>query len=229
MLNKLAQIRYRYVRVQHPDRRSLAFTIYGQSMMRTPRDKLDITQCRSWHPLVIGLGLLQRQQLCNSACLRGFELLLLDPNTVLFFIDNRERKRGLVDSLQGDISALEAQLAELQARQAENADLAQQNRCVSFPITPFARHLTISHNTNLSSTTPGPAPGRERRSGAANQVPFLFYLFEGPPTLQLHQADLVQQNMTVAQNAALVHRTFAACNDTFPRTPHFAFCRAPEA
>ncbi len=84
MLNKLAQIRYRYVRVQHPDRRSLALTIYGQSMLCTPRDKLDMTQCQSWRPLVIGLGLLQRQQLCNRACLGGFEHLLSDPNTVLF-------------------------------------------------------------------------------------------------------------------------------------------------
>lgn len=34
-----------------------------------------------------------------------------------------------MESLEGDVSALEAQLLELQLRQAENADLTQQNRC----------------------------------------------------------------------------------------------------
>lgn len=42
---------------------------------------------------------------------------------------HRERKRSRVDALEGDVSALETQIAELQVRQAENADLAQQNRC----------------------------------------------------------------------------------------------------
>jgi hypothetical protein len=42
----------------------------------------------------------------------------------------RERKRTKVDSLEGDVSALEAQIADLRVRQAENADLEQQNRCV---------------------------------------------------------------------------------------------------
>ena len=35
-----------------------------------------------------------------------------------------------MDSLEGDVSALEAQIADLRVRQAENADLEQQNRCV---------------------------------------------------------------------------------------------------
>src|SRR6476659_1859214 len=47
----------------------------------------------------------------------------------------RERKRSRVDTLEGDISSLESQIADLRVRQAENADLEQQNRCV-----PWAAH-----------------------------------------------------------------------------------------
>ena len=97
MLNKMAQIRYRWVPVPMPQ-----------------------LQCHG-----------------GVACCRAS---LVDPYTKstklhtmdnpLWFILCRERKRTKVDSLEGDVSALEAQIADLRVRQAENADLEQQNRCV---------------------------------------------------------------------------------------------------
>ena len=41
----------------------------------------------------------------------------------------RERKRSRVESLQGDIDALEEELRQLQVQQQANAALAEKNKC----------------------------------------------------------------------------------------------------
>ena len=74
----------------------------------------------------------QHQELharCLDAHKADHESSGLPCKTCMSAAGPRERKRGRAEELQGDISVLEAQLAELQVRQAENADLAQQNRC----------------------------------------------------------------------------------------------------
>lgn len=49
----------------------------------------------------------------------------------MIVVGHREKKRAKAGGLEGQITALEEQLADLRIKQQENVELAQRNRCPS--------------------------------------------------------------------------------------------------
>jgi hypothetical protein len=83
----------------------------------------------------------------------------------------RERKRTKVDSLEGDVSALEAQIADLRVRQAENADLEQQNRALTAQIEQKDSAIAEAQHNGAKVQQQLPGTAESARGGLPKDTP----------------------------------------------------------